>query len=726
MIKIENPATGGDPARYVGPHTLGAADSQYFQGWNAGKRSVALDLKSDAGRRDFAELVRTSAAVINNLRGDQPAKLGLDYASLGKINAGIVCLHISAYGRDNERAAWPGYDFLMQAEAGLMSLTGEPDGPPARFGPSIIDYMTGSTAMVGMLACMLGAQRSGRGCDVDVSLYDVALHQLGYAGTWYLNSGEAASRLERSSHFSLAPVQTFPTADGWILVMCMNEKFWSALLDVLGQQSLAGDPRFADGNTRHRYRKELTAILDPVFRRATTERWLAKLSGVLPVGPVYDVAACPLEPVCAGVRDDSAGDTSRKGGFEAAREPDQSERRARRADAVFAARRGQRRAARADAAMKLAGLRVVDLSVFLPGPYLTLVLADHGAEVIKIEPPDGDPGRKIGLADGPTTVFFRTLNRGKKSVVLNLKDERGRAQLLRLCATADVFVESFRPGVADRLGVGYSQVRLRNPAIVYCSINAFGSHGPYRDRPAHDLAVEAVAGLLSMTLGDDGRPALPGIPMADLMAALHGLSGVLMALLKRQQTGVGDYVEVAMHDALLAALPNIVGPVFAENRAPAPKAERTTGGSAFYRLYDTRDGKQIALAGQELKFVERVLEAVGRPDLVPLCARGPGAHQQPVVECLRSFFAGKTREEAVDWLAKLDVCFAPVNTLLEAMQDPNVVARGVVLVDEQGLRHLAPPVRFAAEAARPVLREPLLGEHTDELLAELEADDGVW
>ncbi len=161
VIKIENPATGGDPARYVGPHTLGAADSQYFQGWNAGKRSVALDLKSDAGRRDFAELVRTSAAVMNNLRGDQPAKLGLDYASLGKINAGVVCLHISAYGRDNERAAWPGYDFLMQAEAGLMSLTGEPDGPPARFGPSIIDYMTGSTAMVGLLACMLAAQRSG-------------------------------------------------------------------------------------------------------------------------------------------------------------------------------------------------------------------------------------------------------------------------------------------------------------------------------------------------------------------------------------------------------------------------------------------------------------------------------------------------------------------------------------------------------------------------------------
>jgi crotonobetainyl-CoA:carnitine CoA-transferase CaiB-like acyl-CoA transferase len=376
--------------------------------------------------------------------------------------------------------------------------------------------------------------------------------------------------------------------------------------------------------------------------------------------------------------------------------------------------------------MKLAGLRVVDLSVFLPGPYLTLALADHGAEVIKIEPPDGDPGRRIGLADGPTTVFFRNLNRGKKSVVLNLKDERSRETLLKLCATADVFVESFRPGVAERLGVGYEAVRRRNASIVYCSINAFGNDGPYRDRPAHDLAVAAVAGLLSVTLGDDGRPALPGIPMADITAALHGLSGVLMALLKRQQTGIGDYVEVAMHDALIAALPNVLGPVFAEDRQPEPKLERTTGGAAFYRLYDTRDGKQIALAGQELNFVERALEAVGRPDLVGLCARGPGQHQQPVVECLQQFFAKKSREEAVEWLAQLDVCFAPVNTLLEAMQDPNVSARELLLIDEQGRRHLAPPVRFAAEPARPVLREPLLGEHTDELLAELEADDGLW
>jgi crotonobetainyl-CoA:carnitine CoA-transferase CaiB-like acyl-CoA transferase len=290
VVKVENPATGGDPARHVGPHMLASGDSQYFQAWNTGKKSVVLDLKSAAGRRDFAALVETAAAVINNLRGDQPAKLGLDYATLGAINPAIVCAHISAYGRDNERAAWPGYDFLMQAEAGLMSLTGEPDGPPARFGPSIIDFMTGTTAMAGLLACLMRAQRTGRGCDVDVSLFDVALHQLSYSATWYLNGGDAPTRLERSSHFSLAPVQTFPTADGWIFVMCMSDKFWLELTRALDLAALAGDPRFATGNVRHAHRRELTAALDPAFRRRTTAEWLERLAGVLPVGPVYDVA----------------------------------------------------------------------------------------------------------------------------------------------------------------------------------------------------------------------------------------------------------------------------------------------------------------------------------------------------------------------------------------------------------------------------------------------------
>ncbi|MGJ7538247.1 MULTISPECIES: CaiB/BaiF CoA transferase family protein [unclassified Variovorax] len=362
--------------------------------------------------------------------------------------------------------------------------------------------------------------------------------------------------------------------------------------------------------------------------------------------------------------------------------------------------------------MKLTGIRVLDLSNFLPGPYLTLAMADHGAEVVKIEQPgQGDPGRHIGVADGPHTVFFRNLNRGKKSVMLDLKNDADRAALLDLATTADVFVESFRPDVAKRLGVDYAAVSARNPGIVYCSISAFGQAGPYRDRPAHDLAVEALSGTLSLTLGDDDSPAIPGIPVADLLSGLQGLNGVLMALLRRQTTKRGDCIDISMLDCMVGALRNVTGPTFAEGRQPNPKHERTTGGSAFYRIYRTRDGGRIALAGQEPKFIHALLGALDRPDLAPLCLRGPGLHQRPVVDFLAHTFLQATRAEWEERLGKLDVCFGAINSLPEAFQDPQVVARGMVLLDAEGRRHIASPIRFLHEPSTPCLASPRLDEH---------------
>jgi crotonobetainyl-CoA:carnitine CoA-transferase CaiB-like acyl-CoA transferase len=234
VIKVENVATGGDPARKTGPSSSGDQDSEYFQTWNMNKKSVTLDLRSDAGKAALQDLVMQSEVVLNNLRGDLSAKMGLDYKTLSKLKPSIVCVHLSAYGRDNERASWPGYDYLMQAEAGLMHLTGEPDSPPTRIGaPSMIDHTTGLTAMVGLLSALIHARETGEGCDVDTCLFDAALHQLGYAAIWYLNEGHVPERQTRSAHFSVAPVQTFPTADGWIFVMCLTDKFWNALLGVL-------------------------------------------------------------------------------------------------------------------------------------------------------------------------------------------------------------------------------------------------------------------------------------------------------------------------------------------------------------------------------------------------------------------------------------------------------------------------------------------------------------
>jgi crotonobetainyl-CoA:carnitine CoA-transferase CaiB-like acyl-CoA transferase len=290
VIKVENAAIGGDPARQTGPYRLGEGDSEYFQTWNMNKKSVSLDLKTAEGRAALEHLIRDSDAVMNNLRGDLAEKMGLDYKTLSKVKPSIVCLHISAYGRDNERAAWPGYDYLMQAEAGLMHLTGEPDGPPARIGaPSMVDHMTGVTAMVGLLSAIIQARATGRGCDVDTSLFDVALHQLGYTAIWYLNEGHMSTRQFRSAHFSVAPVQTFPTADGWVFVMCMTDKFYGALADVMQRPDLKSDGRFATPAARQANREALTQALDAEFRKHPTKHWLDVLAGVLPVAPVYDM-----------------------------------------------------------------------------------------------------------------------------------------------------------------------------------------------------------------------------------------------------------------------------------------------------------------------------------------------------------------------------------------------------------------------------------------------------
>lgn len=289
VVKIESPP-GGDVSRATGPYLLGDGDSLFFQTFNLNKRSLRLNLKSAAGREVFERLVGSADAVLNNLRGDQPAKLGLDYAALGKLNPKIVCAHLSAYGRDNERAAWPGYDYLMQAEAGFMALTGEPDAPPARFGLSMVDYMTGTTMAMSLLAAVIGAMRSGEGCDVDVSLFDVALHQLSYPASWYLNQGHRTERLERSAHPSTVPCQVYKTADGWVMVMCMLEKFWQIFVEGIGNPDWAAEERFNGFTARRAARLELTPLVDAILSTRPSAYWMEKFAGRMPIAPVLDIA----------------------------------------------------------------------------------------------------------------------------------------------------------------------------------------------------------------------------------------------------------------------------------------------------------------------------------------------------------------------------------------------------------------------------------------------------
>jgi len=290
IIRIEDPGTGGDVSRYMGPGQQGT-DSLYFDSFNRGKRSIVLDLKSDAGREVLHRLVKESQGVYTNVRGDVVRGLGLTYEALQGVNPAIVCCSLSAYGREGERSSEPGYDPLIQAEAGWAALTGDPGGPPVKSGLSVADYSAGLMAALGMLAAILQAQRTGRGCDVDVSLYDVALAFHNYRATWYLTAGVPGERTPNSSHPSIVPFQFFPTADGYLAVACAKEKFFRALIEGIDLGELAGDQRFTSFEGRRQHRDELTKILEHRLREQPTDYWVKLLRGRVPVAPVRSMEA---------------------------------------------------------------------------------------------------------------------------------------------------------------------------------------------------------------------------------------------------------------------------------------------------------------------------------------------------------------------------------------------------------------------------------------------------
>ena len=301
VIKIENPFTGGDVSRFVGPHFIGDEDSHFFQTFNRNKKSLSLDLKSGEGRAAFEALVKTADAVANNLRGDLPAKLGIDYPSLKVINPKIVCAHLSAYGRGNSRESWAGYDYLMQAEAGFCAITGEPEGPPVRFGLSIVDFMTGSMLATGLVAAVLKAFQTGEGSDIDISLFDTALHQLSYPATWYLNEGAVTERQPRGAHPSLAPSQLMQAKDGWIMFCCQTQKFWERAAERMGHSEWTSDPRFIKPQYRSDNRAVLQGLMETVLMTQTVAYWMDKFGGYVPAAPVYDIAEALDNPYVAEI-----------------------------------------------------------------------------------------------------------------------------------------------------------------------------------------------------------------------------------------------------------------------------------------------------------------------------------------------------------------------------------------------------------------------------------------
>ena len=289
VIKVEDPASAGDVGRYVPPFQEGE-DSLFFETFNRNKRSISLDLRHPESRPVLEDLVRAVDAVYSNLRGDYPKRLRITYEDLKDVNPRVVCCSLSGFGMTGPRANQGGYDYMMQGLAGWMSLTGDPEGPPTKSGLSLVDLSGGYASVIAVLAGLWRSRRDGSGCDCDVSLFETALHELMYVGTWTASRGYTPPRRRNSAHPSIVPFQNFETADGWIVVACPKEKFWALLCETIGRPDLADEfPTFAE---RDRRRDQLSPILDEIFRGRTSEEWLVLLAEAgVPSSPVNDVPA---------------------------------------------------------------------------------------------------------------------------------------------------------------------------------------------------------------------------------------------------------------------------------------------------------------------------------------------------------------------------------------------------------------------------------------------------
>ena len=264
--------------------------------------------------------------------------------------------------------------------------------------------------------------------------------------------------------------------------------------------------------------------------------------------------------------------------------------------------------------------------------------------------------------------------------------------------------------MVSRLGVDYEAIKAVNPKIIYCSISAFGQTGKYKDKPAHDLIVQAMAGTADLTRSMEGTPTLTPMPSADMTASLHALSGILMALYRREKTGLGDYLDISMYDSLLSWVPNVTGAIFAEDRQPARDEMRNFGGNAFVNIYETKDGGHIVLGGSESKFVSNVLNALDRPDLIKVMQNPVGQHDE-VKDFLAKTFKLKTQREWEAYLNQIDCCWSTIRTLHDALTEECAP----VTRDGSGKQHIHNPIKFAEEPAQLSFDLPEYGQHTDEL-----------
>ncbi|MDQ5988082.1 MAG: Succinyl-CoA--L-malate CoA-transferase beta subunit [Syntrophus sp. SKADARSKE-3] len=374
-------------------------------------------------------------------------------------------------------------------------------------------------------------------------------------------------------------------------------------------------------------------------------------------------------------------------------------------------------------ALPLEGIRVLDLSQLLPGSLCSQMLADLGADVIKIENPGGgDSFRHTEPLVKTQGCYFHIANRNKRGMTLNLKAPEGLDILKNMAKSADILLENFRPGAIDKMGLGYEDMKIINPRLIYCSLTSFGQDGPLRDRAAHDLDVMSLSGILDL-LGLQGQqPIVPVVQFAGISACMNAMIGILTALFMREKTGRGQQIDSALLDSLAPFLSLIMARYMTDGHLPGRGEAPLGGGAANYNVYKTKDGKYISLGCVEEKFWKGFCKAIERDDLIPAWSM-PVTEQREVIAEMRNIFVGRTRQEWLDLLEKFEICFAPVNDLQEALANPQIKHRRLWYKTNHPREGIIPqegfPVKFSEFRPGWRTHPPDLGEHTGEILTDM-------
>ena len=750
VIKIESPS--GDIVRRGKGGAAGWAGHTYL-GNNIGKRGIILDLKQDADRAIALDLVKTADIILENFRSPEILeRLGLGWDVISKLNPRIIYLQSSAFGPVGPMVGKPSNDWVTQAYGGLTSLTGEPGGA-AEFsrGTSSLDWNGAMVNLEALLIALYVRNRTGKGLRINTSQFQSTLITATTRLAEYVATGVVPSP-SGSARPNIVPDQAFATSDGYVSVSAVNNRLFERLAAAIGRGDLATDARYATPALRVDNRAALVAELELVFKTKTSDAWVQTLREArVPVGEFqkYDTLAENLLNNPQVQAQNLVTILEQTGGGDIlSQQPhwhfDKTQPSIQRPSPMFGEHQDEVMAelkawkpSEAPATLPgggglaMAGLKVVDFSQGISGPLAGMQFGDLGADVIKVEPPEGDWMRQTPPFKGGEGALHLHLNRNKRSIAVDLKTPEGLALAKQLVSKADVVIEGYRPGVMGRLGLDYATLSKDNPKLVYCSISGYGSTGPLADVPATELDIQVQVGA-TRHVGPVGKePVRFGYDLSSAAAGMAGVQGILAALLYRDKTGQGQHVETS----LLAAEIAVHQWAFTAERHEFDRTSKAYTGPRVSQDFGfmTAEGPvHVAGRGYDANWVP-LIKALGRseiledprfstetefmlhlPELTPLLNETLGKMTRAEVQHLVEDEVGATYSLMLNaGEIASDAQTAAINGM-PVMQHPT--AGPIQTVNVPWL--FADPV---ADALR--MPAPLLGQHTTEIAAEAGLSD---